>query len=283
VDDPAKLHLSLTVLVENSAPDELVQEHGVSFWIETPEGNILLDAGQGPAIQENSRRLDVDLGRAHALVLSHGHYDHGNGLGTVLPQTHNSVLYLHPGALFPRYSLSPPEKHRFVGLSPTVQCRIAANASRIVWTPGPTRISPHIHLTGAIPRQTRYEDPGGPFFHDSDGRIPDTLPDDQALWIETSQGLIVLTGCAHSGVVNTLQTIQRLGNGRKILAVIGGFHLLHATKQRLQATVEALRCISAQILAPCHCTGQAALDTLAREFPAAVQPCQAGTKMRFEW
>jgi len=134
VDDPAKLHLSLTVLVENSAPDELVQEHGVSFWIETPEGNILLDAGQGPAIQENSRRLDVDLGRAHALVLSHGHYDHGNGLGTVLPQTHNSVLYLHPGALFPRYSLSPPEKHRFVGLSPR---RFRPGSARIFISPGP--------------------------------------------------------------------------------------------------------------------------------------------------
>jgi 7,8-dihydropterin-6-yl-methyl-4-(beta-D-ribofuranosyl)aminobenzene 5'-phosphate synthase len=108
-----------------------------------------------------------------------------------------------------------------------------------------------------------------------------TLVDDQALFFDTRDGLVVLLGCAHAGVVNTLEYIQRITSGRPFQAVFGGLHLLSASPERRQKTIEAFRRWDIQTMAPAHCTGMLALAQLWTEFPERCSSCAVGVSMAF--
>jgi 7,8-dihydropterin-6-yl-methyl-4-(beta-D-ribofuranosyl)aminobenzene 5'-phosphate synthase len=136
------------------------------------------------------------------------------------------------------------------------------NTRPVKWVESWTQISQGVFVTGSIPRQNTFEDTGGAFFLDSDCRIQDTLPDDQALVLESAKGIIVILGCAHSGVVNTLDYISLKTAQKKIYAVIGGMHLGNASQQRLSYTAEILKQYDVQILIPLHCTGTNAIQYL---------------------
>jgi 7,8-dihydropterin-6-yl-methyl-4-(beta-D-ribofuranosyl)aminobenzene 5'-phosphate synthase len=144
------------------------------------------------------------------------------------------------------------------------------------WTELPLEIAPGAGVTGVISRLTDYEDTGGPFFLDAAGEHPDPIEDDLALWIRTEEGLVVVVGCSHAGLVNTLKTAVRLAGTSRIRAVIGGFHLLEASFSRTAQTVRALRALSPETILPCHCTGVRALETLRRAFGERVAPGAAG-------
>ncbi len=138
-----------------------------------------------------------------------------------------------------------------------------------------------VGITGPVPRLSSYEDTGGPFYLDPEGTTPDLIEDDMALWIETPEGTVVCLGCAHAGVVNTLEHICGLTGHRRLRAVIGGFHLMSAGRERLDQTVEALRRLSPALLAPCHCTGDSATAHLRAALGESVAPGKAGTLYRF--
>jgi len=137
-------------------------------------------------------------------------------------------------------------------------------------------------LTGEIPRATSFEDVGGAFFLDEAGTQPDPILDDQALFFDTREGLVVLLGCAHAGVVNTLNHIGRLRPGRRFHVVLGGMHLLTAGPERIICTVEALRALGVERLGPAHCTGAAATARLWSEFPNACTVCSVGSRFMFQ-
>jgi 7,8-dihydropterin-6-yl-methyl-4-(beta-D-ribofuranosyl)aminobenzene 5'-phosphate synthase len=145
-----------------------------------------------------------------------------------------------------------------------------------VWTNTPARISDRIGVTGPIPRNTTYENAGGAFFLDPECSKPDQIPDDQALWIETPHGPVVVLGCAHAGVMNTLDYLAALLGTTHFRAVVGGMHLLHANEERLHKTVRALKRYGVEILAPCHCTGDAAMNRLRECFPDGFVHLAAG-------
>lgn len=131
-------------------------------------------------------------------------------------------------------------------------------------------------MTGAIPRPNTYEDIPDPFFLDEACTQPDPLVDDQALLIETRRGWTVITGCGHSGLINTLNYAKKLtGNGR-IVGVIGGFHLFRATPERIKATTENLHAFGVELIAPCHCTGFEATGALQNQFGSRVVALRAG-------
>ena len=136
-------------------------------------------------------------------------------------------------------------------------------------------------LTGPIPRLSGFEDTGGPFYLDPEGTIPDPIEDDMALWIATDRGLVVCLGCAHAGVVNTLEHIIRLTGTDRILAVIGGLHLMSAGQERLDRTVTALRRLAPDRLFPCHCTGDAAAAFLTEALGERVGRAAAGMTLGF--
>lgn len=272
--------MKITVLVNDLADPGLTASHGLSFWIETTAGSVLFDTGQSPAFDDNVQQIAIPLEAARAIVLSHGHYDHANGLPYALSRNISAPIYLHPDARRTRYSIRN-RIPKSIGMSPAARVALNAAKGRRVWTKGPVEVLKGVHATGLIPRQTPFEDTGGPFFLDTDGRKPDPIVDDQALWIETATGMVVVLGCAHSGVVNTLEYICALSGCSNIQAVIGGMHLASASPCRLNETVKAFECRSVQQVIPCHCTGETATRYLRDYLPGRVQECTAGRIFEF--
>jgi 7,8-dihydropterin-6-yl-methyl-4-(beta-D-ribofuranosyl)aminobenzene 5'-phosphate synthase len=276
------MSIKISILVDNNAGEGLGQEHGFSAWIETSNSKILFDTGQGPTLAANALKLGVSLNQAEHLVLSHGHYDHGGGIPHVLNQAGSARIHLHPEALISRYSVYKKGQSRAIGLPrDIIQFLADLPENRINWVNGPEIIAPGVGLTGPIPRKNYYEDTGGPFYIDPQGKTKDNLPDDQALWIDTSMGLIVCAGCAHSGIINSLQHIQSITENAKIRAVIGGFHLLHADNTRLTETMNELEKLSLDIIAPCHCTGDKAASLIRQRFQKSFVSCAAGKVFNF--
>jgi len=271
--------LQITVLVNNEAGPGLMAEHGLPFWIETSGTRILFDTGQGLALAPNVRRLGIAIEQTDVIVLSHGHYDHSDGLPEVLSLVPEARLIVHPDALTPRYSIHPGRSAKAVGISAAARAAIGqVPAERITWSDRPISIAAGVGVTGPIARQTSFEDVGGPFFLDADGTQADPLTDDQALWIDTPEGRIVCLGCAHAGLINTLEAVERLSRAARTRAVIGGFHLLNAGEDRLEQTLDALRAMGPEVLVPCHCTGGKAIARLQAAFGEQVRTCQAGMK-----
>lgn len=243
-------------------------------------GRVLFDTGQSPALETNLEALTIPIDRADAIVLSHGHYDHTNGLAFALSHNEQGTVYLHPAAQEERYSIRNGIA-KSIGLSPANRQALSNARHRLVWTERATTCLPRVHVTGPIPRRSSYEDTGGPFYLDPDGNQSDPICDDQALWIETGCGIIVIVGCAHAGVVNTLNHVSRLSGAPSIHALIGGMHLADAPEQRLTETVHMLAQYDVQCIAPCHCTGEHAIQFLAQQLPGPVTDCRAGSTFCF--
>jgi len=272
----------LTVLVENTAAGSgLLAEHGLSFWIELDRKKVLFDTGQGHVLKNNARLLGVRLESVHSIVLSHGHYDHTGGLSVALLSAAKPRLYAHPEAFAPKYSCRPDGSALNIGMPVLTEADVRSQAD-LIWVEEPTEIAEGFWLTGPVPRTNDYEDTGGPFFRDKNCRKPDDFTDDQAAFLETKNGTVVLLGCAHAGVINTLHFIQTLTSNRPVRALIGGMHLLHAGPQRMEKTVAELRRLNIQCLMPCHCTGFPAMARFWHEFPGRYLSCPVGTFVRFE-
>lgn len=255
--------VAVTILIDNTAVDHLQSEHGLSLWLEYGDKRILFDTGQTDNILQNAKMLDIHLESTDAIVLSHGHYDHTGGLEAVLDIAPHATLYLHPEATRPKYS-QKDKNTRMIGMSDSVRetFHILADINRIVWTEMPTEIFPGLFVTGRIPRNTDFEDSGGNFFTQENCQTTDELPDDQAVYFVSEQGLVILLGCSHAGVVNTLDYTTKITNQSNVYAIMGGMHLIHANETRIKRTIEAFRKYEIQKIIPLHCTGTKAKESL---------------------
>jgi 7,8-dihydropterin-6-yl-methyl-4-(beta-D-ribofuranosyl)aminobenzene 5'-phosphate synthase len=140
----------------------------------------------------------------------------------------------------------------------------------------PQRIYNNIGLSGPIPKIHSLEDTSGPFFLDLEGTRPDPLEDDMAMWIQSDRGLVIITGCCHSGLIKTVNHVRRISGQEKISAIIGGFHLAHASHQRLEATCQALQEWNVDTIIPCHCTGDEAVALMQNKIGGKVVQGYAG-------
>lgn len=278
-----KKAITITTLVNNSAPDNLQSEHGLSFWIEFEGRHILFDTGQSDIIIKNAKLLNINLASAEAIVLSHGHYDHTGGVPAVVNIARKVNIYSHPEALKPKFGRKN-NKTKTIGMpdsSKQVVLRLAGN-KKIILTKTPTEVSKGFFVTGEIPRKTNFEDTGGDFFVDENCCKADNLPDDQAAYFKTDKGLVVLLGCAHAGVVNTLDYIVKLTGEKRIYAVMGGMHLLHASSERIDRTIEAMKKYDVQEIGLAHCTGDNAMEKLKKAFSEQSFECSVGTQRKFK-
>jgi 7,8-dihydropterin-6-yl-methyl-4-(beta-D-ribofuranosyl)aminobenzene 5'-phosphate synthase len=279
----SKASVNITIIVDNQAGEGLIAEHGLSLWIETKDVNILFDTGQGSALGPNAEALGIDLRKTNILVLSHGHYDHTGRIEYVLGRARHVDVYCHPGAVQPRYSIRNGKAKSIRMPKESIEAFASLPDKQLHWVQQPTMLllPAGIGITGPIPRKTIFEDAGGPFYLDSDKERPDHIEDDMALWIWDDNGIVVCSGCAHSGIVNTLDYIWHIGNGQRIRAVIGGFHLNEADPERLNLTMAALKSFDPDIIVPCHCTGDRAVDLMRKVLGEKVSPGAAGMKYQF--
>lgn len=274
--------IRLTILVENSVHTrKLRAEHGLAILIEARGRRVLFDTGQTDLVLANAAALGLSLENLDAIVLSHGHDDHTGGLAAVCRQSPRARVLLHPAARAEKYSGNAAGPPRPIGLPPAAQQALAAAGANVVLTSQAEEVIAGVFVTGEIPRRTDFEDVGGCFFLDAAGQRPDPLSDDQALYFPTAAGLVVVLGCAHAGVVNTLLQIEALTASQRIRAIIGGLHLLQASPARLKATLAALRRRQVALLMPGHCTGAVATARLWSEFPGSCRGAGTGTTLLF--
>lgn len=273
----------LTVVVDNvvQAP-KLWAEHGLSILLETPECRLLFDTGQsGKVLLHNTEVLGVDLGRLDAVVLSHGHYDHTGGLPSLQLQPDMAKLYAHPGAFAEKFSRSPAGVLRPISSGLTRQA-VGGLDLELVSTEAPQMIAPGILVCGEIPRVTDFERVPASFLCRQGGSLmPDQLLDDQALVVETPTGLVVLLGCGHAGVVNTLEHVRQLGFSGPIRALIGGLHLQSVSEEQLRLTIESFDRYDVEVVVPLHCTGFAATARIARELGKRFVLGMVGSRLHF--
>jgi len=215
-------------------------------------------------------------------VLSHGHYDHTGGLADALRGNRPNAIYAHPDAMKPKFARNKDGTSRGIGIPYPCEQAIERRRDRLVRTEQPTPVSNGLMVTSPVPRVTEFEDTGGPFFLDPECRKPDPLVDDQAVFFDSTQGTVVLLGCAHAGVINTLSYVRELTGERPIHAVLGGMHLGGASAQRLKRTIDELREMHIDCLGPAHCTGRAATAALWDVLPDQCIPCHVGTQVEFD-
>jgi len=272
----------ITILSENtSGRQDLSAEYGLSVWIEADGAGILFDTGSAGAFESNAARLGVDLSEAAHLVLSHGHFDHTGGIPLALKHSPRMLIHLHPDSIRPKYLSDGRGKTVYIGMAEQSRQVLEEKSSQCLFHTDVSRLSEHVFITGAVPRRTPFEKIVESFCLDAEGRVPDTMEDDQALWVETSEGLVVVLGCAHAGAVNTVEYIREKSGRSDVRAVIGGMHLMNSDSRTIAKTADAVGSWNPNLISPNHCTGEAACAFFQERFPAVYHHGRPGTAFVF--
>ncbi|MFT5698500.1 MAG: 7,8-dihydropterin-6-yl-methyl-4-(beta-D-ribofuranosyl)aminobenzene 5'-phosphate synthase [Desulforhopalus sp.] len=261
-------NIRIQIIVDNEAKNGLHAEHGYALWLEIDDQKILFDTGQKDALLYNAKQLRVHLEKADTLVLSHGHYDHTGGLADVLSCNHSVHVYCHAAAFLPRYSIRDGIAKPVKMTTRAMSSIDALSEERMHWVTKAVNIGDAVAITGAIPRETDFETTDGSFYFDQDGKRADAIADDMALWVESSQGLVICIGCCHAGIINTINHIKKVSGVSKIHALIGGLHLMGVNDQRLQKTIDLLKKENIEKIITCHCTGDIAHHELGEQLHA---------------
>lgn len=271
-------------------PPPLTAEHGLSLYIEVKAGeevhSLLLDFGGSPdGALRNASPLRLDLSKVKALVLSHGHFDHFVGMEklvqNLIPADRLPLpLYVGRETFARRYLANPSGVAIDLGSLP--KDRVEGLGLEIKEISEPTAVLPGVLLTGEIPRTAAFEQ-GSPLMEiDRNGnREKDSFPGELSLVFNLSgRGLIVVSACAHAGIVNTLRWAREVTGEERIHAVLGGFHLSGAPVEKIQKTVESLQEFNPELIVPMHCTGFPATRLISEKLASSFELYSVGTEYR---
>ena len=275
--------VKLTCLVDNSVGpgSPFWGEHGLAFLVETGEGRVLFDTGaSGELLLHNLKAAKAGPGSISALALSHGHRDHTGGLAAFLQwRGRLPVYYAHPDLLQERFARRRQGAPRPIGL--TMDAQALARQADLRLSPSPQEILPGVWTTGQITARPEPEGRGaGHLLREGEDLVPDPYRDDMGLVLAGREGWVLVCGCSHAGVLNTLLQV-RGAFGQVPVAVAGGTHLDAASDKDLRRVLEVLHRMGPPRLYPNHCTGWKAWLALAAAFGERVAPCPAGTALEF--
>ncbi len=265
--------MELTVLVDNNTLIDryFLGEPGISYFIEDNGTRILFDLGYSDAFMINARKMGIDLLKLDHVILSHGHLDHTWGLDPFIralteaqiegrPCTRPS-LCAHPNVFATKTVQGLPE------IGSMISAKKVARHLNLQLSKDPVRITDRLVFLGEIPRIFSFEEALLGETETNGTMVPDTLMDDSSLAYGSDQGLVIITGCAHAGICNTIEYAKKVCGDKRIHAVIGGFHLQNPSKPRMEQTTGYLAAQHIVALYPCHCTDLQSKIALARVLP----------------
>ncbi len=261
------MKMKLTTLCENTAfGPGIVAEWGWSIFVETDDINILFDTGGGNVAVRNADTLGIDLKTTDKIVLSHAHSDHTGGLREVLMRLRNREVVTHPAVWIPKYKNQSADKEKLYRGIPFAREELE-KFSNFTLSKEPEQISENILTTGEIPRITDYENIESDFYIKEEETFqPDTFPDDLGLICKSNKGLVIVLGCAHRGIINTIRHAQKITGEDNVHTVIGGTHLYPKNEDQIEKTVQDLKELGVQNIGVSHCTGFKAAMKLADAF-----------------
>lgn len=276
-----------------AAPGKSIHaEHGLAYYVESVVGGkaaaCMFDYGLDPVgVMNNMSLLGLDPENVTAFCLSHGHFDHWTGALGILRHNRSRIasgtpFYVGEEVFARRYSLHPGAAD-MTDLGQLRKEDIETLGLNVIEVRTPTEIIPGVYMTGTIERVTSYEKVPPSLLIERDNTIePDDFRGEQALFFTIKgKGLVVLSGCAHAGIVNTVTHAQKIAAADTVHAVMGGFHLINAAPEVIQKTVADIRAMKPAHVIPTHCSGFEAISAFAGEMPAEFNLNTAGTRYTF--
>ncbi len=248
------IDLMLTVLIENTRPENsmLVAEHGLSILVETARTKFIFDCGHTGAACRNARALNVDLSAIKFVVLSHSHYDHAGGFPTLLDFAPIEKVFTGKNFWSEKFSRDDDcDKYRGCGFDEKF---LAEHGVKQIVCRDVLELDDDVQLVGNFKRRYDFETIPKKFLRGSE-KIPDDFSDEIALILRGSDGLTVVTACAHNGILNIVADVRERC-GLPVVSVIGGLHLSGATNERISRTLDELKILGVKKILPCHCSGE---------------------------
>lgn len=268
--------LRFHILSNNHASkEEFMTEHGLCILVETGKKRILFDTGESEVFLHNSKKMEHDINSVDYIVLSHGHYDHTNGLKYIDFNGSSAKICIHPDALKEKYKVIENEL-KYIGVLWRLD-DINIPKERIIFTSKIEYLDKNTMLVSEIPKTNDFEEIPKHFrIMESEELKEDTFIDEQMLIIKTERGIVILLGCSHPGVINCIEHARRLANENKVRAVIGGMHLKEASTDQIDKTIRCLRDMEVEKIFPLHCTGTEPMMEMKRVLKDQCILCNVG-------
>ena len=269
--------IEVTLLAENTVEKRgFIAEHGLSFWIRYGENEYLFDTGQGHVLLNNLDKLNINLSEINSVILSHGHDDHCGGLKKLLEINPEVEVIAHEDAFLPKYKMSFGE---LVNIGANINKEEINNFINV--ENKKMIIEDGLYITGVIDvdKDSYINDK---YIIKKDGKeMIDPFNDDISLYMESDEGIVILLGCSHKGVVNIIEDIREKTGYKKIKAILGGMHLKHSSEDEITEIVNYLNKLDFDLLAPIHCTGYKAAMMMKERFGDKVKLASTADSFSF--
>lgn len=265
----------VSILCDNKTRDNsLGMEWGLSMALEMPHGDLWLwDCGASSLFLENAGKMNIDTNKAKGIAFSHGHWDHTAGLDALMATDFIGPVYAHPNFAAKRYALWDEGKAK--------EASFPCEYPGTIIVRDQAELDENLFMITAIPRIAGLFEATGGLFTDLEMTATDHVPDDSFLLLMTEAGPVVVLGCCHSGLANSLYHLRDLTGLKSVHAIIGGLHLFEADVNEFESTAKVIEEFNPKMVAAGHCTGDKGYEYLKNRLSCTVLPMGSGAVFEF--